>query len=56
MANETMNEIRELILDDIQRNLSGSDASRIDWSTAEGEAFIQAEFDRILYILMGNED
>ena len=56
VANETMNEIRELILDDIQRNLSGSDASRIDWSTAEGEAFIQAEFDRILYILMGNED
>lgn len=56
VANETMNEIKELILDDIQRNLSGREASKIDWSTAEGEAFIQAEFDRILYILTGNED
>lgn len=56
VANETMNEIKELIIDDIQRNLSGGDASKIDWSTAEGETFIQAEFDRILYILSGNED
>ncbi len=56
VANETMTEIKELIMDDIQRSFSGRDASSIDWSTSEGEEFIQAEFDRILYILTGDED
>lgn len=56
VANETMNEIKELIMDDIQRSFSGRDASSIDWSTSEGEKFIQAEFDRIIYILTGDED
>ena len=56
VMNETMNEIRDLIMDDIHRGSNGRAASRIDWSTSEGEAFIQAEFDRILYILSGNED
>ena len=56
VMNETMSEIKELIMDDIQRNLGGREASTIDWSTTEGELFIQTEFDRILYILMGNED
>ena len=56
VANETMNEIKELIMDDIQRSYSGRDASSIDWSTSDGDEFIQAEFDRILYILTGDED
>ena len=56
VANETMNEIKELILDDIKRSLGGRNASSIDWNTSEGEAFIQAEFDRILYIMTGDED
>ena len=56
VANETMEEIKELIMDDIRRNYSGRDASTVDWSSADGQAFIQKEFDRILYILSGNED
>ena len=56
VANETMNEIKELILDDIKRSLGGRNASSIDWNTSEGEAFRQAEFDRILYIMTGDED
>ena len=55
-ANETMEEIKGLIMDDISRNYSGRDASTVDWSSADGQAFIQKEFDRILYILSGNED
>ena len=51
-----MEEIKELIMDDIRRNYSGRDASTVDWSSADGQAFIQKEFDRILYILSGNED
>ena len=54
--NDTMNEIKELIMDDIQRSQGGRDASTIDWRTEEGKAFIQQEFDRIIYILSGNED
>ena len=53
---ETMNEIKELIMDDVQRSRGGRNASRIDWSSEEGEAFIKLEFDRILYILSGDED
>ena len=56
VMNETMNEIKDLIMDDIHRSSNGKDASKIDWSSSEGVAFIQAEFDRILYILSGNED
>lgn len=56
VMNETMNEIKDLIMDDIQRSRVGRDASSIDWGTEEGKAFIQQEFDRIIYILSGNED
>lgn len=56
IMNDTMKEIKELILDDIQRIRGERDASAIDWSTEEGKAFIQQEFDRIIYILSGNED
>lgn len=56
VMNETMNEIKDLIMDDIQRNRSGKKASCIDWSSVEGKKFVQEEFDRILYILSGNED
>lgn len=56
VMNETMNEIKDLILDDIQRSHGGRDTATIDWGTEEGKAFIQQEFDRIIYILSGNED
>ena len=56
VMNETMNEIKDLILDDIHRNHGGRDTASIDWGTEEGKAFIQQEFDRIIYILSGNED
>ena len=56
VMNETMNEIKDLIMDDIQRSRGGRDTATIDWRTEEGKAFIQQEFDRIIYILSGNED
>lgn len=56
IMNETMNEIKDLILDDIQRSRGGRDTVSIDWGAEEGKAFIQQEFDRIIYILSGNED
>ena len=51
-----MNEVKEQILDDIRVGRNGRDVRTVDWSKPEGEAFIQAEFDRILFILQGNED
>jgi len=56
VMNETMNEIKELIMDDIQRGRSGKNTSCIDWSAEEGKAFMKEEFDRIIYIMSGNED
>ena len=56
VMNETMDEIKDLILDDIQRSRGSMDISAIDWGTEEGKAFIQQEFDRVIYILSGNED
>ena len=56
VMNETMDEIKDLILDDIQRSRGGRDTVSIDWGTEEGTVFIQQEFDRIIYILSGNED
>lgn len=56
VMNDTMNEIKELIMDDIQRCSSGKDALCIDWSAEEGKAFVKEEFDRIIYILSGDED
>lgn len=56
VMNETLSEIKDLILDDIHRSRDGRDTASIDWGTEEGQAFIQQEFDRIIYILSGNED
>jgi hypothetical protein len=56
VMNETMDEIKDLILDDIQRSRGERDTVSIDWGTEEGTVFIQQEFDRIIYILSGNED
>lgn len=52
----TMKEIKDLIIDDVRRAKFGRSVDAIDWGTPEGEAFIQQEFNRILYILSGNED
>lgn len=51
-----MNEVKEQILDDIRVGRVGRDVRTVDWSKPEGADFIQAEFDRILFILQGNED
>lgn len=56
VMNDTMNEIKELIEDDIKRSQLGRDAAAIDWNSEEGKVFVQEEFDRIIYILSGNED
>lgn len=55
VAKETMEEIKELIMDDIKRSYWGRDASTVDWGSADGQKFVQKEFSRILYILSGNE-
>ena len=51
-----MNEVKEQILDDIRVGRTGRNVRTVDWSKPEGKVFIQAEFDRILFILQGNED
>lgn len=51
-----MNEIKDQIIDDISSGRVGRDVASVDWSKPEGDAFIKAEFDRILFILQGNED
>ena len=53
---DAMNEIKEQILDDVRTGRAGQDVRMIDWSKPEGDAFIKAEFGRILFILQGNED
>ena len=52
----TMAEIRELIIDDIKIGKLGRSPETIDWASEEGQIFIRKEFDRIIYILSGNED
>lgn len=56
IAAKTMDEIKELILDDVHRGISGRPASRVDWRGIEGEQFIKDEFNRIILILTNNED
>ena len=53
---DTMAVIKDQILDDVKRCRYGRDVRKIDWSKAEGDGFIKVEFDRILYILQGDED
>ena len=38
VMNETMNEIKDLIMDDIQRSRGGRDTATIDWGTEEGKS------------------
>ena len=52
----TMSEIKEQIIDDIKTGKNGRSVDSVDWSSEEGRNFIKTEFNRILYILAGNED
>ena len=53
----TMIIIKDQIIDDIKTCRSDRDVRKIDWSNkSEGDAFIKEEFDRILYILEGDEN
>lgn len=52
----TLEEIKDLIMDDVRRGYNGHTASTIDWTGEEGKTFIQHEFNRIIYIISGNED
>jgi hypothetical protein len=56
IANETMLEIKELILDDVSRGINGRPAGQVDWKGEEGNLFIKSEFDRIIKIITDNED
>ena len=51
-----MSEIKEQIIDDIKTGKNGRSVDSVDWSSEEGRNFIKTEFNRILYILAGNED
>ena len=44
----SMDEIRDLIIDDVRRGVNGRSARDIDWSGADGKAFMQEEFDKII--------
>lgn len=52
----TMSEIKEQIIDDIKTGKNGRSVDSVDWTSEEGRNFIKTEFNRILYILAGNED
>lgn len=56
IADATMEEIKELILDDVHRGVAGRSAERIDWKGLDGANFIKREFSRIIQILTDNED
>lgn len=56
IADDTMVEIKELILDDVHRGVAGRSAERVDWKGPDGENFIKREFNRIIQILTNNED
>lgn len=56
ISESTMAEIKGLILDDVHRGYNGHTSAEIDWSGKEGNDFIQKEFNRIIYILSGDED
>lgn len=55
-ANATMQEIKELIIDDVKRGVNDRPAGQVDWKGDEGKSFISHEFDRIIQILTNNED
>ena len=56
IADATMEDIKDLILDDVHRGVVGRSAERVDWKGSEGENFIKSEFNRIIQILTNNED
>ena len=52
----TMLEIKEQIIDDIKTGKNGRSVATVDWNSEDGKNFIKSEFDRIPFILAGNED
>ena len=56
VANQTMKEIKDLILDDVQRGIDGRPAGEIDWKGDAGAQYIKGEFDRIISILEADEN
>lgn len=56
ITSTTFNEIKDLIMDDVKRGFNGHSSLNIDWTGSEGRLFIQQEFNRIIFILSGNED
>ncbi|MBD5325770.1 MAG: hypothetical protein HDS04_03715 [Bacteroides sp.] len=56
ISESTMSDIKGLILDDVRRGYNGHTSAEIDWTGKEGHDFIQKEFNRIIYILCGDED
>jgi len=55
-ANDTMNEIKDLILEDIQGLAKNDSVTSINWGTEEGENFCKEEFNRIIHIYLDDEN
>jgi len=55
VKNLAMEEIRDLIIDDVLRGVNGKNARDFDWSSEEGNAFMQQEFDKIIDALTQGE-
>lgn len=51
-----MEDIKDQIIEDVRSSRTVRPIESIDWKSTEGETFIKKEFDRIIFILSGNED
>ena len=51
-----MNGIKEQSSDDIKTGKNGRSVAYVNWNSEDSKNFIKSEFDRILFILAGNED
>ena len=56
ITTSTMEDIKQLIIDDVRNGCNGHSSAIIDWAGEEGKNFIVNEFNKIIYILSGNED
>lgn len=56
VKNATMEDIKDQIIEDVRSSRTVRPIELIDWKSTEGETFIKKEFDRIIFILSGNED
>lgn len=54
--NQTMSEIKDLIMDDVRRGFNGRSIEKINWNSPEAATYISNEFERMINIFTDNED